>query len=573
MKLDAESYLKSGSNELRVLEYTACGHSFGINILKVQKILAKPECLTAAMNSHPAVIGMFKDNNGVIPLVDLGYFLGFGKAESMEGKKIVVTEFFNVLNGFLVDTVEWIHHFIWEDVINANDVMRTIDQKYIISIVKPDGERMVPLLDYETIILDLCPELGSVEMKKISDRQFDGSGSRILIAEDSPSVRNMLVTELMELGFDVVSAADGKEAMNILENDKNFNLVISDVEMPRMDGLALTTAIRSTPETEKMPVIVYSSIGDIGMKARAEFLKADAHVTKLSVEELIDTVIKFAGGLKIADAGPEIKQDIEKPEEVTEATFEPEPEEGIRPTETMPEPSVKIENEQAEYTGLVSSGGGAATAVAEAPSPVTVAQAEPVAVASMKATADTEMSQAKAEEAEYAELVGGEVSTAVAEIPEPTTEPEPATQVEETAEAAEEPDIDAIAEAAAESVLAEQPAKPEPKAEPVDDFEALANEIAGESKPKLDITRAEQPSEVTVAEDEEEDEEQTLRPTIVLEADRVTVASAKYVTIVDAGNVSIDNVRESTSEPEAAQAESSSDSPGDAAGEQKKKEL
>jgi two-component system chemotaxis response regulator CheV len=313
-KLDAESYLKSGSNELRILEYTSCGHSYGINILKVQKIVSRPECLTTTMNSHPSIIGMFKDNNTVIPLIDLGYFLGYSKSEPLEGKKIIITEFFNVLNAFVVDTVEWIHHFMWEDVINANDVLKTIDQKYVISIVKPDGQRMVPLLDYETIILALSPEMGFREMHKISAQEYDGSGKRILIAEDSPSVRSMLVAELMDLGFDVVSAADGKEAYGILEEDKNFDLVISDVEMPQMDGLALTTAIRTNPELEDMRVIVYSSIGDIGMKARAEFLRADAHVTKLNVEELMSKVIQFVGGLgaSIEPAGADAGRTIEE---------------------------------------------------------------------------------------------------------------------------------------------------------------------------------------------------------------------------------------------------------------------
>jgi two-component system, chemotaxis family, chemotaxis protein CheV len=301
-KLDAESYLKSGSNELRILEYTSFGHSYGINILKVQKIVSRPECLTTTMNAHPSIVGMFKDNNTVIPLIDLAYFLGYGKSEPLEGKKIIITEFFNVRNAFIVDTVEWIHHFMWEDVINANDVLKTVDQKLIISIVKPDGQRMVPLLDYETIILALSPDLGFREMQKIAAQEYNGSGKRILIAEDSPSVRSMLVAELMDIGFDVISAADGKEAFGILQKDDNFDLVISDVEMPQMDGLALTTAIRTDPKLENMRVIVYSSIGDIGMKARAEFLKADAHVTKLNVEELMAKVIEFAGIINGADS-------------------------------------------------------------------------------------------------------------------------------------------------------------------------------------------------------------------------------------------------------------------------------
>jgi len=291
MNLDAESYLKSGSNELRVLEYRICGHSFGINILKVQKIVAKPQQFTAITDTHPCIKGIFSDNGKIIPLIDLGEFLGFkDQCNENQPHKVIITEFFGILNGFLVDTVEWIHHFYWESVIDAHKTLKSINQKYIISIVKPDGERMVPLLDYETIILDISPELGADEIKRIDRSNIRGKGKRILVAEDSPAVRNMLVAELTEVGFNTIAASDGQIAWNLLEKEHNFDLVISDIEMPQMDGLALTCAIRNDPKMKDLPVIVYSSIGDIGIKARAEFLKANAHVTKLNIEQLLETV-------------------------------------------------------------------------------------------------------------------------------------------------------------------------------------------------------------------------------------------------------------------------------------------
>jgi two-component system, chemotaxis family, chemotaxis protein CheV len=291
MKLDAESYLKSGSNELRILEYRAAGHSFGINILKVQKIVPRPEQLTAITDTHPCIKGIFSDNGKIIPLIDLAEFLGYHRTdETDQSTKVIITEFFGILNGFLVDKVDWIHHFYWENVIDAHKTLKTVNQKYIISIVKPDGERMVPLLDYETIILDICPDLGAEEIKRLDNNSIDGHGKRILVAEDSPAVRNMLVAELTEVGFDVISASDGQLAWQILEKEHNFDLVISDIEMPQMDGLALTCSIRNDPNMTELPVIIYSSIGDIGIKARAEFLKANAHVTKLNIEQLLETV-------------------------------------------------------------------------------------------------------------------------------------------------------------------------------------------------------------------------------------------------------------------------------------------
>ena len=168
-KLDAESYLKSGSNELRVLEYQACGMAFGINILKVNKIVSELKDFTRVPESHPAVKGVFKDMGRLVPVVDLPAFLGIQATEE-DLRKVIITEFFGILTGFWASRIDWIHHFKWADVIDAEEVFAGIDHKYTIGIVKPTEERMVQLLDYETILLDLCPHLG---VQNIAERTTD----------------------------------------------------------------------------------------------------------------------------------------------------------------------------------------------------------------------------------------------------------------------------------------------------------------------------------------------------------------------------------------------------------------
>lgn len=294
MKLDAESYLKSGSNELRVLEYRTGGQSFGVNILKVNKIVNDLTHLIRVPEAHSAVCGVFRDMNRLVPVIDLAGFLGLVNEKS-EKQKVIVTEFFGLLTGFLIDRVDWIHHFQWQDVIDTEKVFSNIDHRYVIGIVKPTEERMVLLLDYETILLDLCPHLRSGQSRSITAHE-DFTGKRVLIAEDSPAVRAMLVNEMSDLGFEVVDTCDGTEAWAAFERT-SFDLVISDVEMPQMDGLALTLRIRQS-ERPATPVIVYSSIGDVGMKARAQFLKADAHITKLNLDRLIDTANRLIRGEK-----------------------------------------------------------------------------------------------------------------------------------------------------------------------------------------------------------------------------------------------------------------------------------
>ena len=190
MKLDAESYLKTGSNEVRILEYRVGDLSFGINILKVNKIVSDLVNFTRVPEQHHAISGVFKDMNRLVPVIDLATFFGYDSKRAKRDK-VIVTEFFGIQTGFWVEKVDWIHHFRWEDVIDAENVFAGIDHRYVIGIVKPTEERMVLLLDYETILLDLCPYLRQKE-KITYQGETNFSGKKVLIAEDSPAVRSML---------------------------------------------------------------------------------------------------------------------------------------------------------------------------------------------------------------------------------------------------------------------------------------------------------------------------------------------------------------------------------------------
>ena len=299
MKMDADSYLKTGSNELRVLEYRVAGLSFGINILKVSKIVSELVNFTRLPDAHPAVNGIFRDMGRVVPVINLAHILGIEQGDrAQSGQKLLETEFFGMHVGFLVDRVDWIHHFLWEDVIDASSVFGDLTHKYTIGIVKPTEERMVQLLDYETILLDLSPHL---QMRNVKSYQGTANfkGKRVLVAEDSPAVRAMLAVQMTELGFEVVETNDGLSAWNVFQKEP-FDLVISDVEMPQMDGLALTLKIRQS-DRPRTPVLVYSSIGDIGMKARAKFLDVDAHITKLNISQLVDWADRLMRGEKVTD--------------------------------------------------------------------------------------------------------------------------------------------------------------------------------------------------------------------------------------------------------------------------------
>jgi len=295
----ADTYLQSGSNELKVLEFRVGRETYGINILKVSRILNDMPAFCEMPNTLPAVRGVFNDHDKVISVLDLGLFLNGRKTPLDEHHRVIVTEFFGLFNAFLVDHVEAVHTVLWEQVINAQKVMDASLNPYVISIVQPEENKMIMLLDYETIILQLTPDQVKTGIKEGEPVEIIGEQQKILLAEDSSSVRDMLLTELEERGFEVLAAHDGQEALELLSRNGDIALVISDVEMPRMDGLALTKEIKEDPKTAHIPVIVYSSIGDIGMKERAKFLKAEEHITKLNLDELFEKMKALLSTSKI----------------------------------------------------------------------------------------------------------------------------------------------------------------------------------------------------------------------------------------------------------------------------------
>jgi two-component system chemotaxis response regulator CheV len=287
----ADTYLKSGSNELKVLEFNAGDQVYGINILKVSRILSEMPAFSVMPDTHPAVRGVFNEQGHVVPVLDLKYFLSNEKTD-LNGKfRVIVTEFFGMLNAILVDNVEAVHTMLWEQVINAQKVMDGNLNPYVISIVRPEEDRMILLLDYETIIMQLTPEKLKTDTNK-EELDFSEMNKKVLVAEDSSSIRDMLQMELEDRGFEVLMAHDGQEAYDLLKANIDIGLVISDVEMPRTDGLALTKLIKENAETAHIPVIVYSSIGDLGMKERAKYLKAEEHITKLNLDELFQKIHK-----------------------------------------------------------------------------------------------------------------------------------------------------------------------------------------------------------------------------------------------------------------------------------------
>jgi two-component system chemotaxis response regulator CheV len=290
--------LETGTNEFEIVEFTVGEVSYGINVAKVREII-KPISVTKLPGVPPIVEGVIELRGRVMPLVNLGTRLeaqGFNEQE----RHIIVCEFNQTYIGFLVNTVLRIHRISWE---RMEPVPETSDTEITTGLIKMDG-KLIVLLDFERILTEVSPEIA----KKLHYApQSNGEvvkermGKRIIVAEDSKLLRNLLTETLRNAGYSNLSAFEnGKLAWDELEKladrddpiDKYVNIVITDIEMPQMDGHHLLKKIKEHDKLKALPVFIFSSLINEEMRRKGEGLGADFQITKPEIEMLIDAIDK-----------------------------------------------------------------------------------------------------------------------------------------------------------------------------------------------------------------------------------------------------------------------------------------
>lgn len=295
--------LESGTNELEVVEFyieerqddgqVYRGH-YGINVAKVLEIIRKPAITELPTRIKTAVLGTFNLRNRVIPLIDLARSLG-KEALPSEEPKAVVTQFNEVVNAFLVSGVNRIHRLSWEQVEAPTQRMLEMTGESITGVVRIDG-RVVFLLDMEKIVGDLSPQLALSATD--NGRDSDALAYKVLIVDDSSTVRRMIRSSLTKMGFEVTSASNGKDAWDQLEAllarvqqeggplSDQLHVIISDIEMPVMDGHSLTRRIKGHPVLKDVPVLLFSSLINDSLRHKGEAVGADEQISKPDMNTL-----------------------------------------------------------------------------------------------------------------------------------------------------------------------------------------------------------------------------------------------------------------------------------------------
>ncbi|MGN7388481.1 chemotaxis protein [Sporosarcina sp. SAFN-015] len=291
--------LESGTNELEIVEFQMGDNRYGINVIKVKEIIL-PTPITVIPHAHPSIEGIIQLRGAVLPVVNMEKVMGLPQTIGKNEGKYIVAAFNKQEVVFHVHEVAQIHRVSWNQIEKPADLY-TGDASQVIGVIKREND-MLLLLDFEKIVVDINPESGIQveEVRKLGVR--DRSHKKILIAEDSALLRKLLNETLTEAGYgNIEFFENGKDALAFLKNlivegkkvSDEIQLIITDIEMPQMDGHHFTKRIRANNELAMLPVIIFSSLITDELKHKGISVGANDQVSKPEIAELVLKMDKY----------------------------------------------------------------------------------------------------------------------------------------------------------------------------------------------------------------------------------------------------------------------------------------
>ncbi|MDE6435481.1 MAG: chemotaxis protein [Lachnospiraceae bacterium] len=294
--MDTNILLESGTNELEVLEFMIAGNHYGINVAKVREILPMTD-ITPVPNSHPCIEGIFMPRDTIITAINLAAALGFSENPNQKDNMLIITNFNNLNIAFDVEQVLGIHRVSWMDIVKPDATVNAPGAGIATGIIKK-LDSLIIVLDFERIVEEICPEtsLKMSELAQLGERERNDIP--IVVAEDSPMLQKLISDALTKSGYiNLHLFANGQEAWDYLLNLKKNNgvdygarCIITDIEMPQMDGHRLIRLIRNDDSLKHIPIMVFSSLINDDMKRKGERLGADAQISKPEIAQLVSYI-------------------------------------------------------------------------------------------------------------------------------------------------------------------------------------------------------------------------------------------------------------------------------------------
>ncbi|RLL46715.1 chemotaxis signal transduction protein CheV [Oceanobacillus piezotolerans] len=292
--------LESGTNELEVILFGLGRGSFAINVLKTREIIT-PLPIMKIPNSHQYVEGVISLRGEIIPVVKLSDVIQSEQSKDPQNDRFIVAELNGMKIAFRVHSVNRIQRISWEQIEKPNELSAG-KQPYATGIIKFDQEMSI-LLDIERIVVEINPDLGGSADSIQTLGPRERSAKRIVVAEDSAVLRSLLIDTLSEAGYEnVKSFQNGREAWEYLvelAEDESTNptekvqLLLTDIEMPQMDGHHLTLRVKQHARLKELPVIIFSSLITDDLFHKGEKVGASAQVSKPKLVDLVKEIDKF----------------------------------------------------------------------------------------------------------------------------------------------------------------------------------------------------------------------------------------------------------------------------------------
>ena len=288
--------LESGTNEIEVMEFTINENLYGINVAKVREIIMNAP-VKAMPHAHPAVEGIFKPRDLVLTVVDLPQYLLGAPCEKGPKDLFIITNFNKMNIAFRVHTVVGISRISWRDIQKPDKTVAGGNEGVATGIAQCGGD-LVTILDFEKIVAEIAPEttIQMSEIERLGHRERQEAP--ILVAEDSILLSKMIQDALNKSGYvNVRMFSDGQALWSYLESlrdvgdlDERVRLVITDIEMPQMDGHRLTKLIKSDKQFTKLPVVIFSSMINEEMHRKGKELGANEQLTKPDIGRLVEII-------------------------------------------------------------------------------------------------------------------------------------------------------------------------------------------------------------------------------------------------------------------------------------------
>ncbi|TBR37719.1 chemotaxis signal transduction protein CheV [Marinomonas agarivorans] len=286
-----------GENRLELLLFRLNGKQvYGINVFKVKEVLQCPK-LTSMPHSSPVVRGVAHIRGGTIPILDLGLATGDSPIEDIEQCFVIITEYNRRIQGFLVKGVERIVNMNWSDIQPPPKGLS--NDNYLTAVCQVEKE-MVEIIDVEQILSEVAPTRQNISSGIVTDEiQTNAVKHHILIVDDSSVARKQIKRCMEDVGFETTVLNDGREAFDYLTSmategsdvTQEFSMVISDIEMPEMDGYTLTTQIRNDSRLKDLFILLHTSLSGVFNEAMVKKVGADGFLAKFQPDELAKIAI------------------------------------------------------------------------------------------------------------------------------------------------------------------------------------------------------------------------------------------------------------------------------------------